>query len=89
MRGTQLKYNFESFEMSSIGIGIVGGGYMGKAHSVAFSAVAGVFQTALRPRLVTICAQTETNAERYRNAYGFEKATSNWKDYNMNGLQNT
>ena len=80
MRGTQLKYNFESFEMSSIGIGIVGGGYMGKAHSVAFSAVAGVFQTALRPRLVTICAQTETNAERYRNAYGFEKATSNWKD---------
>ena len=80
MRGTQLKYNFESFEMSSIGIGIVGGGYMGKAHSVAFSAVAGVFQTALRPRLVTICAQTETNAERYRNAYGFEKATSNWND---------
>ena len=80
MRETHLKYNFESFEMSSIGIGIVGGGYMGKAHSVAFSAVAGVFQTVLRPRLVTICAQTEANAEHYRNAYGFEKATSNWKD---------
>jgi predicted dehydrogenase len=80
MRRTNLKYNFESFEMSSIGIGIVGGGYMGKAHSVAFSAVAGVFQTALRPRLDTICAQTEANADRYRNAYGFEKATSNWKD---------
>ena len=59
MHGPHLKYNFESFEMSSIGIGIVGGGYMGKAHSVAFSAVAGVFQTVLRPRLVTICAQTE------------------------------
>jgi predicted dehydrogenase len=80
MCGTNLKYNLEVFEMSSIGIGIVGGGYMGKAHSVAFSAVAGVFQTALRPRLVTICAQTEANAERYRNAYGFDKATSNWND---------
>jgi predicted dehydrogenase len=80
MCATNLKYNLEVFEMSSIGIGIVGGGYMGKAHSVAFSAVAGVFQTALRPRLVTICAQTEANAERYRNAYGFDKATSNWND---------
>lgn len=72
--------NFEGFEMTSIGIGIVGGGYMGKAHSVAFSAVAGVFQTSLRPRLVTICAQTEANAELYRKAYGFEKGTADWKD---------
>ena len=72
--------NFEGFGMTSIGIGIVGGGYMGKAHSVAFSAVAGVFQTSLRPRLVTICAQTEANAELYRKAYGFEKGTADWKD---------
>ena len=72
--------NFEGVEMTSIGIGIVGGGYMGKAHSVAFSAVAGVFQTSLRPRLVTICAQTEANAELYRKAYGFEKGTADWKD---------
>ena len=72
--------NFEGFRMTSIGIGIVGGGYMGKAHSVAFSAVAGVFQTSLRPRLVTICAQTEANAELYRKAYGFEKGTADWKD---------
>ena len=72
--------NFEGFRMTSIGIGIVGGGYMGKAHSVAFSAVAGVFQTSLRPRLVTICAQTEANAELYRKAYGFEKGTADWKN---------
>tara|TARA_B100000780_G_scaffold80718_1_gene55012 strand:+ start:45 stop:1172 length:1128 start_codon:yes stop_codon:yes gene_type:complete len=75
-----LDKNFEGFRMTSIGIGIVGGGYMGKAHSVAFSAVAGVFQTSLRPRLVTICAQTEANAELYRKAYGFEKGTADWKD---------
>jgi len=75
-----LDKNFEGFRMTSIGIGIVGGGYMGKAHSVAFSAVAGVFQTSLRPRLVTICAQTEANAELYRKAYGFEKGTADWKN---------
>ena len=33
--------------MKDIGIGIVGGGYMGKAHSVAFAAVASVFDTVL------------------------------------------
>ena len=37
--------------MKEIGIGIVGGGYMGKAHAVAMSAVGAVFNTNLRPRL--------------------------------------
>ena len=64
--------------MSNIGIGIIGGGYMGKAHSVAFAAVASVFNTALRPQLVSICASTPASAETYRKAYGFEKATSDW-----------
>ena len=42
--------------MTEIGIGIVGGGYMGKAHAVAMSAVGAVFNTALRPRLEMVCA---------------------------------
>ena len=37
--------------MKEIGIGIVGGGYMGKAHAVAMSAVGAVFNTNLRQRL--------------------------------------
>jgi len=65
--------------MADIGIGIVGGGYMGKAHSVAFAAVASVFDTALRPKLVHICASSDASAERYRTAYGFEKASSDWR----------
>lgn len=66
--------------MKEIGIGIVGGGYMGKAHSVAFASVASVFDTALRPKLVKICASSDESAERYRAAYGFEAATSDWRD---------
>ena len=42
--------------MRKIGIGIVGGGYMGKAHAVAMSAVAAVFETKLRPELQMVCA---------------------------------
>ena len=65
--------------MREIGIGIVGGGYMGKAHSVAMAAVGAVFDTALRPRLEMICATTPTSAERYRAAYGFRRATADWR----------
>lgn len=65
--------------MPEIGIGIVGGGYMGKAHSVAMAAVGAVFNTALRPRLEMICASTPASAERYRAAYGFARATDDWQ----------
>ncbi|WP_170391694.1 Gfo/Idh/MocA family protein [Ruegeria arenilitoris] len=65
--------------MPEIGIGIVGGGYMGKAHSVAMSAVGAVFDNALRPRLEMICASSPESAERYRAAYGFRRATDDWR----------
>lgn len=66
--------------MGEIGIGLVGGGYMGKAHAVALSAVGAVFNTALRPRLEMIAASSAQTAEQYRKAYGFARATGNWQD---------
>jgi predicted dehydrogenase len=65
--------------MREIGVGIIGGGYMGKAHSVAMSAVGAVFGTTLRPRLEMICATTETSAEGYAKSYGFQRYTSDWR----------
>lgn len=62
-----------------IGIGILGGGYMGKAHAVAMSAVGAVFNTTLRPRLEMVCASSQASAERYRAAYGFARATDDWR----------
>lgn len=61
-----------------LGIGIIGGGYMGKAHSVAMAAVGAVFDTRLRPRLEMICASTPESAERYRRAFGYARATHDW-----------
>jgi len=65
--------------MAEIGIGILSGGYMGKAHAVAMSAVGAVFGTALRPRLERVCASSADSAERYRKAYGFARATDDWQ----------
>lgn len=66
--------------MRAIGIGLVGGGYMGKAHAVALSAVGAVFDTALRPRLEVIAATSQASAERYARAYGFARAARDWQD---------
>jgi len=65
--------------VTEIGIGLVGGGYMGKAHAVALSAVGAVFDTELRPRLELICASSDASAERYRKSYGFSRATADWR----------
>lgn len=62
-----------------IGIGIIGGGYMGKAHAVAMASVGAVFNTKLRPRLEMVCASSPDSAERYRVAYGFARATDDWR----------
>ena len=64
--------------MADIGIGLVGGGYMGKAHAVAFSAVGAVFDTPLRPKLEMIAAGSPASAEKYRAAYGFARAADDW-----------
>ncbi|MEY1554314.1 Gfo/Idh/MocA family protein [Yoonia sp. R2331] len=65
--------------MAEIGIGIVGGGYMGKAHAVAMAAVGAVFNTRLRPRLEMVCASSAASAEKYRAAFGFARATDDWR----------
>jgi predicted dehydrogenase len=65
--------------MAEIGIGIVGGGYMGKAHAVAMSAVGAVFNTALRPRLEMVAASSPASAARYRDMFGFARAAEDWR----------
>ncbi|MGB8316327.1 MAG: Gfo/Idh/MocA family oxidoreductase [Aestuariivirga sp.] len=64
--------------MTRIGVGIVGGGYMGKAHAVAMTAVGAVFDTALRPSLEVICTTTEAGAANKARQFGFKRSTSDW-----------
>ncbi len=65
--------------VSKIGVGIIGGGYMGKAHAVAMAAVAAVFDTALRPSLEMICTTTQAGAADKARQFGFKRFTSDWQ----------
>jgi predicted dehydrogenase len=75
----QAKSWYEGRSVTQIGVGIIGGGYMGKAHSVAMGAVAAVFDTALRPSLEIICTTTETGAADKARQFGFKRSTSHWQ----------
>ncbi len=65
--------------MAEIGIGIIGGGYMGKAHAVALQAVGAVFNTALRPRLEMVAASSDASAAGYAQSLGFARSTGDWR----------
>ena len=66
--------------MQELGIGIIGGGYMGKAHAVAYAAVGAVFNTRLRPRLEMVAASSLASAEKYRDSFGFARAAQDWEE---------
>ncbi|MEI6274287.1 MAG: Gfo/Idh/MocA family oxidoreductase, partial [Phycisphaerae bacterium] len=66
--------------MKEIGIGVIGAGYMGKAHSVAMAAVGAVFKTNLRPVLEMICTTSPEGAAARAREFGFERSTSDWRD---------
>lgn len=66
--------------MHPLGIGLIGTGYMGKCHALAWNAVAPVFGDLPRPRLVHLAEANAGLAARQASALGFEKATGDWRD---------
>jgi predicted dehydrogenase len=65
--------------VTTIGIGLVGTGYMGKAHAVALQSVGAVFNTRLRPVCEVICSTTAEGAARKAAEYGFRDSTHRWQ----------
>ena len=66
--------------MRDIGVGIIGTGFMGRAHGLAYRAVSGIFPTTLRPVLEIVADNNGEAAERARRQLGFKRATPNWQE---------
>jgi len=62
-----------------LGVGLIGTGYMGKCHALAWNGVAPVYGDVARPRLAVLCDATDELARRHAQALGFEHATSDWR----------
>lgn len=66
--------------MKSLGIGLIGTGYMGKCHALAWNNVTSVFGDVPRPRLVTLAEVNSELAAKKAAEFGFAKSTGNWRD---------
>jgi predicted dehydrogenase len=65
--------------MRDIGVGLIGTGFMGRAHAIAYQAVAGIFPDSLRPALVAV-ADVDGPAARWAAAqFGFRRAETDWR----------
>lgn len=66
--------------MKKINVGLIGGGFMGKAHSLAYSAVPMFFwPTELVPVKKVIAEATDELATDAAARFGFERSTSDWR----------
>jgi predicted dehydrogenase len=67
--------------VNDIGFGLLGYGFMGRAHSLALRALRAIEERpAGVPRLVSICGRHGAAVERARAQYGWERAVTDWHD---------
>jgi predicted dehydrogenase len=66
--------------MRDIGVGIIGTGFMGKAHAFAYRAVAGIFPVKLVPVLEMVADNDKDAAERAYRQLRFTRMTTDWKE---------
>ncbi len=64
--------------MERLGIGLIGTGFMGKCHALAYRAVKAVFPEVPTPRLELLCDVPEPT--RQADAFGFQRTTADWRD---------
>ncbi|MDQ0393951.1 Gfo/Idh/MocA family protein [Labrys monachus] len=65
--------------MRDIGIGIIGTGFMGKAHAFAYRAVAGIFPDSPRPVLQTVADIDGAAAQKAAAQFGFRRWQTDWR----------
>jgi len=63
----------------SVGVGMVGYAFMGRAHSQAWRTVDRVFELPLRPRLAAICGRDQAAAESAAARLGWAATETDWR----------
>ena len=66
--------------MEIIGVGVIGMGWMGTAHSRAYLQAAERFPENVRPKLIVCADDVEARATEAQKRFGFERHTVRWQD---------
>jgi predicted dehydrogenase len=62
-----------------LNIGMIGYGFMGRAHSNAYAKVNYFFDLPYRPVLKAVCARSADKAQEFANKWGYESVETDWK----------
>lgn len=65
--------------MEKLGVGLIGSGFMGRCHTVAFRAVSGLFDLPLEPRLELLADVDDEVAAAAAGRLGFARSTGSWR----------
>ncbi len=65
--------------MKSLGIGLIGTGFMGKAHAFAYRAALAAFPDIPEPSLEVVADVSGPAAQRAAHQYGFKRSHTDWK----------
>lgn len=65
----------------TIGVGVIGMGWMGEVHSRSYKAVPDrFFDAGIQPRLVVCADNVKARAQQAQERFGFERYTTNWRN---------
>lgn len=67
-------------DKSTLGLGLIGSGFMGKTHTFGFAVSESVFDLPYKIERRVIADISTEAAEAARQAFGFQTATANWRD---------
>lgn len=65
--------------MKELRIGLIGCGFMGRAHSNAYRKVNNFFDLKYRPVLAAVCARNRASASAFAAKWGYESVETEWK----------
>ena len=66
--------------MEKIGVALIGTGFMGKCHAMAYGAVKAAFGDVPATERVALCDVDEAHARKCAAEFGFARATTDWRD---------
>src|SRR6266404_5848971 len=65
--------------MKKLNVGMIGYGFMGRAHSNAYRKVNNFFDLKYQPVLKAACARNEDNAKAFADKWGYESVETDWQ----------
>src|SRR5919108_3905865 len=79
VQGSGRFQRFRFMAKKTLNIGLVGYGFMGRAHSNAFRQAERFFDLPFTPVLKAICARNKERAQAFQSKWGYEAVESDWR----------